>query len=580
MLDAALEAAVAEQALMNAAAGRRTIALAGVVEAADADLGTMLDLGVDRIASASLVRRSSVAHRALIAEVSCSLGVGEQAAQSLLEDAEVLASKATGTLGLLCQGDISYQHAAKLAGVVADLPATAVADVERVVLGRAPELTAAKFGALAEKVRDVLHPVPAELRCEAARLKANVWLDDDKDGMTWLTALLPTAAARAAYDRVTRTAARAKAAGDPRGVGQLRAATLTALLLDDDAAKNGAKGSTGSGSSGGGPADDGSTGDGSTGEGPTVRRSTDARGREPGTGERREQPRPPVPPGTGEPPGPPGPRERSTAVEPVEPPEPVDVPDPLEVLARSIKPVLHVTVPITTLTGVGEGSATLDGVVPIDAETARLLAAGAPTLRRVLTDPVTGAMLTLERRTYVVPADLRAFLTQRDVTCRFPGCRIPARRCDVDHTIAWADGGTTDATNLAHLCRRHHTLKHESRWQVEQLADGVLAWTSPRGRTHLTTPGVAEQVLGRLDAWAVEARYLADETPPDPSMSLSTEPSTDLSTLPSTDLSADLATDMDVDPTDEPVDSSAADSLELAGRPADTGVDRDDAPPF
>ena len=116
-----------------------------------------------------------------------------------------------------------------------------------------------------------------------------------------------------------------------------------------------------------------------------------------------------------------------------------------------------------------------------------------------------------------VPAALRAFLTQRDLTCRFPGCRVPARRCDIDHTTAWADGGTTDAGNLASLCRKHHTLKHESRWQVEQLDDqhgaGVLAWTSTRGRTSLTVPGTADHVLDRLDEWATQAEHLTHQTP-------------------------------------------------------------------
>ena len=62
--------------------------------------------------------------------------------------------------------------------------------------------------------------------------------------------------------------------------------------------------------------------------------------------------------------------------------------------------------------------------------------------------------------------------------------------------IAWADGGRTAAGNLAHLCRAHHVLKHRNgplgRWQVRQRGqqhqDGVLEWTSPAGRVHVTYP--------------------------------------------------------------------------------------------
>jgi len=456
-LDAALDAAAGEQVVVNAAAGPRTVALAEVLVAGTAHEGVMLDLDVPRVASASPERRGSVAHRALVAEVACALGVSEHVAQGWLADADVLASKATATLHTLCAGAISYQHAARLADAVADLPASVAAQVEQAVLGRAPGLTAARFGTLARAARDRLHPVPAEVRREAAALKADVWVDDGADGMSWLTAHLPTPVAHAVHDRLTRTAARAKANEDPRGVGQLRAATLTALLLDDETNSS------------------------------RHTRSSD-------TGS-------PPPPDL----SPPDP-SRPEAGPPEVPP------DPLATLARTVRPVVHVTVPVTTLTGDGEASALLDGLAPIDAETARHLMARAPTLRRVLTDPVTGAMLTVDRRSYVVPADLRAFLTQRDLTCRFPGCRIRARRCDVDHTTAWADGGTTDAANLATLCRQHHTLKHESRWTVEQLDDqhgtGVLAWTSPRGRTYLTIPGSTDHTLAQLDAWATAAAHL------------------------------------------------------------------------
>ncbi|MEL7977090.1 DUF222 domain-containing protein [Isoptericola sp. F-RaC21] len=463
-LDAALDAAADAQVAVNAAAGRRTVALARVLAAGTADEGVMLDLGVEWVSSATPERRGSVAHRALVAEVACALGVSEHVAQGWLADAGVLAAKAPATVEALCAGSISYRHAEKLADAVADLPAAAAAQVEQAVLGRAATMTAARFGALARAARDRLHPVPAQVRREAAAARADVWVDDGRDGMSWLTAHLPTPVARAVHDRLTRTATRAKTSGDLRGVGQLRAATLTALLLDDA-------------------------------------RSTPVEPDETTTGCRPAQP-------------------STTSVEPVEtttgcrPAQPPSPPDPLSTLARNIRPVLHVTVPVTTLTGDGESSGLLDGTTPIDPETARHLAARAPTLRRILTDPVTGAMLTVDRRSYVVPADLRAFLTQRDVTCRFPGCQVPARRCDLDHTIAWAHGGATDATNLASLCRKHHTIKHESRWHVEQLDHGVLAWTSPRGRTYLTTPGTADHTLTQLDAWNHEAAHVISQAHP------------------------------------------------------------------
>jgi len=150
-----------------------------------------------------------------------------------------------------------------------------------------------------------------------------------------------------------------------------------------------------------------------------------------------------------------------------------------------IVPTVIVTVPVQTLLG-DCAPGTLEGVGPIDAATARRLAAQAPTLHRLLTDPETGVALSLSRTSYRVPDGLRRWLRIRDGSCRFPMCGIGTARCDVDHTHDWAHGGETDHRNLAHLSRGHHTLKHHGGWKVTQRADGSLQWTSYLGRRYET----------------------------------------------------------------------------------------------
>ncbi len=140
-----------------------------------------------------------------------------------------------------------------------------------------------------------------------------------------------------------------------------------------------------------------------------------------------------------------------------------------------------VLVPVLTLLGEDDAPATLDGRIPIDAETARRLAARAPSFHRILTHPISSTVIDVDRTSYRPPADLARLLALRDVTCRHPGCGRPARGCDIDHTIDWATGGTTSVRNLAHLSRRHHTLKHRTRWKVEQTREGIIRWTSPTG---------------------------------------------------------------------------------------------------
>ncbi|WP_083408326.1 HNH endonuclease signature motif containing protein [Mycolicibacterium rutilum] len=80
------------------------------------------------------------------------------------------------------------------------------------------------------------------------------------------------------------------------------------------------------------------------------------------------------------------------------------------------------------------------------------------------------------------------FVRCRDLTCRFPGCDVPADHCDIDHTIAYP-AGPTQASNLKCLCRKHHLIKTFWAWREVQHPDGRVDWTSPTGHTVSTCPG-------------------------------------------------------------------------------------------
>jgi hypothetical protein len=92
---------------------------------------------------------------------------------------------------------------------------------------------------------------------------------------------------------------------------------------------------------------------------------------------------------------------------------------------------------------------------------------------------------------YVPSAKLADFVRCRDLTCRAPGCDRPAIDCDLDHTIAYRDGGWTHPSNLKALCRKHHLLKTFGGWRDKQLPDGTVIWLLPDGHTYVTTPGSA-----------------------------------------------------------------------------------------
>ncbi|MGE2717435.1 DUF222 domain-containing protein [Mycolicibacterium litorale] len=90
---------------------------------------------------------------------------------------------------------------------------------------------------------------------------------------------------------------------------------------------------------------------------------------------------------------------------------------------------------------------------------------------------------------YRPSAKLAAFVRARDLFCRFPGCTVPAERCDIDHVVPWPYG-PTHPSNLHCKCRTHHLAKtFADSWRDEQSPDGTVTWTTPAGRRYTTVPG-------------------------------------------------------------------------------------------
>lgn len=422
------------------------------------------------------------ARQALVAELATGAGASETTTWTLVETAIELVDHLPGVLDTMRTGLIGDRQARQVVRHGGDLPDAAKAAFEAGVLDSlAADRTAAGVGRAARRWRDRVHPVtPAERHTRAAHERA-VHLDPAPDGMAWLTAFLPAVQASAIFDKIDQVAR--TLGGDPeetRTLAQRRADVLTALALDSG---------TWSDVCGVAGISDGDVLGG--------RSRSDDRDREPGC------------PSTVTP-------DRAGHLATVTPdehraghltvtpdehraggfagteagPAPPGTIDPR---LLSLRPTVAVTVPVLTLLGRSEEPGNLDGYGPIDPATARALAANAPSFIRILTHPETGAVLSVGRDRYAVPADLRTWLRLRDQTCRFPGCSRVAVRCDVDHTVAFREGGArgrTDAGNLAHLCRKHHRLKHTTRWSVEQRLDGELTWTSPTGRHYASRPGL------------------------------------------------------------------------------------------
>lgn len=137
---------------------------------------------------------------------------------------------------------------------------------------------------------------------------------------------------------------------------------------------------------------------------------------------------------------------------------------------------LVLTVPALAWLGHTTEQAQLGGYGPIDMETAKRLAGTATSFIRVLTDPVTGVRLTMDRRTHKPPVDLDRWVRIRDGRSRFPGSNRSAWLCDVDHAREWQHLGPTNDVNLITLDRPTHNAKSAGLIEEALLDSGVVDW--------------------------------------------------------------------------------------------------------
>jgi hypothetical protein len=333
------------------------------------------------------------AARSAVADLAIRLRMSEAAVRNDAARAATLAHDLPSMWASFCEGEISPANATAAADLAATLPESTRRAFDDALLRPARELPPARFRERARRLHEELDPSAERQRI--AREGRRVWLEDDRDGMSWLNACLASDDAHRIMARLDSVALHlAGETGETRTLAQLRADAAVDLLLTGEA--------------------------------------------------------------TGVP---------------------------------AVGVSVAVAVPVLTLLGAGELPGTLDGVTPIDPGTARRLAAEAASWQRILTHPVTGTILDIDRRSYRPPADIARWVRHRDGhRCGFAGCGRDARHCDLDHRSAWVDGGRTSAANLHPLCRHHHRLKHEGRWRSDVDERGATVWISPTGYRHGTDP--------------------------------------------------------------------------------------------
>ncbi len=148
---------------------------------------------------------------------------------------------------------------------------------------------------------------------------------------------------------------------------------------------------------------------------------------------------------------------------------------------------VDIRVDLTTLMELSDAPAELPGFGPLIADIARKVVAEQPESEHRVTVTDRGEVVwagTTRRRP---TAQQRRMVEAENPTCVFPGCRMPAAECDIDHRHPYAQGGRTRGENLAPACRHDHIRKHGG-WKVVRLGPGRYIWTSPLGHTYHVGP--------------------------------------------------------------------------------------------
>ncbi|MGU3644642.1 DUF222 domain-containing protein [Microbacterium sp. C23T] len=420
--------------------------------------------------------------REISAELGAAMRLSDRAVQARMSAASTLRESFGATFVALVEGRIDLAHASAIVdagAVIAD--AGMREQYERIVLDAAGFETPHRLRAIARVVAGRIDPDLAEELRRRAATQRRIRVVDLDDGMSRLLADLPAVLAHAIFDRLTRMAESERDAERAHADAAAGAAAESEATAAED---------TGGPDS---PADVGGPDD--------VTDATDAANlMEPALADRSSV-APPDSPALAT-----GPQCDERSLDELR----ADIFADMMLTAApagrgdgdtlaSIRAEVQITIPVLTAAGKSNEPALLAGYGPIDRDTACVLAAAAPGWDRVMYHPHSGLPMAVDR--YRASAALKRFLRARDERCRFPGCPHRPRRSDIDHTIDRALGGETSDDNLAHLCRRHHTLKHATVWRVRQRGNGILEWSSPTGRAYLDRPLSTVQFVpsGALD---------------------------------------------------------------------------------
>ncbi|CEA09299.1 HNH endonuclease [Arthrobacter saudimassiliensis] len=475
----------------------RLDALIGWAQAQQARVVARVEELVNRKAQALLPsdQAAGAVLSATAAEVGAALRLPHMTAMRLVSESGKLTQERSATLAHLSVGAVTYPHARVLLEELQFVPPEDAPAFEGEALRDARTRTAAQLSRRVRVLRERRYPDTIRQRHRDALTKRRVWLEPAPDGMACLGAMMAAEKGMALFTALSAAARARRKGGDERTMDQLRTDLLTGTLL-------------------GAPGPDG------------------LRLTEPSGPLSRPGPIGAAGNGTaGDPSGPAADPAGAAADSAAGPSGPAADPD--SDLA-GVKAEIMVIINADTLFGANDQPAELTGYGPISADAARRLARQSSYWTGLVQDPASGEILAVGRRRKV-PAGLARWLRARDATCRFPGCSVTAARSEIDHTVPWSHGGTTDHDNLAHLCPKHHRLKSQGFWKACQRKPGQLTWRSVLGESYTTDPELSLKPQqadpgqeAKREAWLENARRRRFPAVPAPGQSMASPATPDI----------------------------------------------------
>jgi len=162
--------------------------------------------------------------------------------------------------------------------------------------------------------------------------------------------------------------------------------------------------------------------------------------------------------------------------------------------------VVDIQVKLSTLAELDNDPALIPGWGPVIADIARQVAHDQqtnPVWRWSITDDE-GQLLHHGHTRRRPDAAEDAFVRARDRSCRAPGCRRRAARCELDHRIEWSRGGPSHRGNLDARCNHHHRFRGQPGHTINRTDHGIR-WTTPNGRSYNIGPNKDISLTSRDD---------------------------------------------------------------------------------